>query len=143
MSSFHQTIIAGNLGGDPDLRYLPNGDAVCNFGVAVTETWKNQSGEKQERTTWYRVNAFRKLGEICGQYLKKGSSVLIVGKMQTRDWEKEGVKRTAWELTAETMQMLGSPQGSSQPSSSAKPASKPDSASKATSFEDMDDSIPF
>jgi single-strand DNA-binding protein len=112
MASFAQTIIIGNLGRDPEGRFLASGDAVSNFSVAVTESWKDKnSGEKRENTTWYRVNAFGKLAEICNQYLKKGSQVQIVGKMVSRDWEdKDGVKKTSWELKADQMVMLGGKQ---------------------------------
>lgn len=145
MASFHQTIIIGHVGRDPESRFLASGDAVCNFSVAVTESWKDKnSGEKKENTTWYRVNAFGKLAEICGQYLKKGSQVQIVGKMQCREWEKDGVKQYSWELKAEQMVMLGGrPAGSddggfSQPAAS---QAKPEAAKKAGFDEDPD--IPF
>lgn len=106
--SFHQTIVVGHLGRDPETRYLPSGDAVANFSVAVTEKWKSKEGDKKESTTWYRINAFGKLAEICGQYLAKGSQVMIVGKMQERAWQdKDGQERKSWELRAETMQILG------------------------------------
>lgn len=140
MASFAKTIIVGHLGRDPESRFLPNGDPVCNFSVAVTETWRDKStGDKKESTTWYRVNAFGKLAEICGQYLKQGSSVLIEGKMQCRPYEKDGAKRESWELKAETMQMLGGkPQGeqaAQAPQRNAQGAPKP--------ISDMDDEIPF
>ncbi len=106
MASYHKTVILGNLGRDPEMRYLPNGDAVANFSVAVTEKFKSKDGEAKESTTWYRINAFGKLAEICGQYLKKGASVLIDGKMQMRKYEKDGVERESWELRADSMQML-------------------------------------
>lgn len=148
MAAFHQTVIVGNLGRDPETRYLPNGDAVCNFSVAVTEKWK-KDGEAKEQTTWYRVNAFAKLAEICGQYLKKGSAVLIIGKMGQREWtDKDGNKRESWELRADSMQMLG---GKSD-GSSAMQASPEDRQARAeakqgkakpASFDDMADDIPF
>lgn len=136
MANFHQTIIAGHLGRDPETRYMNNGDAVTNFSVAVTEKWKGKDGGDKESTTWYRVNAFGKLAEICGQYLKKGSSVLVAGKMGAREWEdKDGVKRESWELRAETMQMLG---GTAKPEQS-----KPAKPSKKAEVPDDDDSVPF
>lgn len=107
MAAFHQTIVMGNLGRDPEQRVLQSGDAVCNFSVAVTEKFKSQSGEARENTTWYRVNAFGRLAEVCGQYLKKGSPVLVTGRMQSRQYEKDGVTRESWELRADSMQMLG------------------------------------
>ena len=151
MASFSRTIIAGNLGNDPETRYLPSGDAVANFSVAVTESWKDKnSGEKKEQTTWYRVRAFGKLAEICGQYLQKGSSVLIEGKMTCRQYEKDGIKRDAWELKADNMQMLGAKgdsSGSQQPSRPA-PAHAPSrnqqqrAPAKNDPFDD-DGEIPF
>lgn len=144
MANFHQTIIAGHLGKDPDVRYLSSGDAVCNFSVAVTESWKSKGGEKKESTTWYRVNAFGKLAEICGEYLKKGSGVLVAGKMQTRKWEKDGVERESWELRADTMQMLGGGQrddGEERPAQQR--ASNPAHGSGGVGLGAMDDDIPF
>lgn len=119
MANYHSTTIVGHLGGDPEVRYLPNGDAVCNFTVAVTESW-TKDGNKKEQTTWYRVNAFKKLAEICGEYLKKGTQVMIVGKMVSRKWtDKDGAEQTSWELRADTMQMFG--KAESQPRQDAKP----------------------
>lgn len=122
MPNYSQTTIIGHLGNDPDIRILPNGDSVANFPIAVTESWKDKaSGEKKEQTTWFRVNAFQKLAEICGKYLKKGSACMVVGKMQSRKWtDKEGVERESWELKADTMKMLGGRQD--QQSVPAKPA---------------------
>lgn len=151
MASFHQTIIAGNLGRDPETRYLTNGDPVCNFSVAVTEKWR-KDGEQKEQTTWYRVNAFGKLAEICGQYLKKGSGVLVVGKMSAREWEKDGVKRESWELRADSMQMLGGrPEGQQSEQNAGNSASTPAQSrpqrsaqgAPRSSFDDMEDDIPF
>ena len=140
MASWAQTIIAGHLGRDPETRYLPSGDAVTNFSVAVTESWK-KDGEKKEQTTWYRVNAFGKLAEICGQYLKKGSSVLIVGKMQQREWnDKDGNKRESWELRADTMQMLcGNREGHEQRQT----GNEQSTPAPSRGFGDMDDDVPF
>lgn len=144
MASYAQTTIVGNLGKEPEVRYLANGDAVCNFSVAVTESWKDKSsGDKKEQTTWYRCNAFGKLGEICGQYLAKGSQVLVVGKMQCREWDKDGVKQYSWELKADQMTMLGSkPEGGSRaPANNNQPA--PAKSKAPPSFDDLGDSIPF
>ena len=153
MASFHQTIIVGNLGRDPETNYMPSGDMVCNFSVAVTEKWKSKDGEAKEATTWYRVNAFSKLAEICSEYLKKGSAVMVVGKMTARQWEKDGVKRESWELRADSMQMLGSKQegqgaaGKEYPSQqygSSTPAPKPAATSSGGSgFDDFDSDVPF
>ena len=149
MASFHQTIIVGNLGRDPESRFLPSGEAVCNFSVAVTESWKDKnSGDKRETTTWYRVNAFGKLAEICSTWLKKGSQVMVTGKMQTRKWEKDGVEREAWELKADSMQMLGGKPaegsqsgGGGQQQRSAPPAAAP--AARQAPAANFDDDVPF
>lgn len=110
MASLNKVQIIGNLGRDPETRYMPNGDCVCNIAVATTETWKDKNtGEKKEQTEWHRVVMYRKLGEIAGQYLKKGSSVYLEGKLQTRKWtDKDGVERYTTEIIADSMQMLGS-----------------------------------
>jgi single-strand DNA-binding protein len=156
MASVNKVIIVGNLGRDPETRYMPNGEAVTNVAVATTESWKDkQSGEKKEQTEWHRITFYRKLAEIAGQYLKKGSQVYVEGRLQTRKWtDKDGVERYTTEIIADTMQMLGSRQGmggsapadedysASRPSGggsgAARPASKP-----APNFSDMDDDIPF
>lgn len=109
MASVNKAIIVGNLGRDPETRYMPNGDAVTNIAVATTETWKDKNtGEKKEQTEWHRIVFYRKLAEIAGQYLKKGSAVYLEGKLQTRKWtDKDGVERYTTEIVADTMQMLG------------------------------------
>lgn len=108
MASVNKVIIVGNLGRDPETRYMPDGGAVTNFSVATTESWKDKSGAKQEKTEWHRISAFAKLAEICGEYLKKGSSVYIEGKIQTRKYtDKDGVEKYATEIVANQMQMLG------------------------------------
>lgn len=108
MASVNKAIIVGNLGRDPDMRYTQSGEAVCNFNIATTETWKDKSGQKQEQTEWHRISIFGKLAEIAGQYLKKGSSVYIEGRIQTRKWtDKEGQERQTTEIRADRMQMLG------------------------------------
>jgi single-strand DNA-binding protein len=113
-NDLNQCNFIGRLGNEPDVRYLPNGDAVANISIAVGESWKDKQGQKQERTEWIRVVAFRKLGEIVGQYLNKGSKVYISGKMVTRKWtDKEGIERYSTEIVANNMQMLDSkPEGS-------------------------------
>ncbi len=142
MASYAQTIIAGHLGREVESRFMTNGEAVCNFSVAVTESWKSSDGTKKESTVWYRVVAFKKLAEICTQYLKKGSAVLIVGKMTTREWEKDGVKREAWELRADSMQLLGAkPEG--QRNAQEERAIKPPGGHSGGAFDDFEDSIPF
>lgn len=144
MASYHSTTILGNLGHSPEIRYLPSGDAVCNFSVAVTEKWK-KDGEQKEQTTWYRVNAFGKLAEICGQYLTKGSAVLVVGKMQARKYQgKDGTEKEAWELRADSMQMLsGKPEGERQESKPAPRKSAGGGGGNGGGLADMSDDVPF
>jgi single-strand DNA-binding protein len=133
MASVNKVIIVGNLGRDPETRHLPNGDAVTNIAVATTESWKDKNtGDKKEVTEWHRITFYRKLAEIAGQYLKKGSSVYIEGRLQTRKWtDKENIERYTTEIIADTMQMLGGkPSGGSAPM-------------EAPSKGDMDDDVPF
>jgi single-strand DNA-binding protein len=110
MAGINKAIIVGRLGKDPEMRYMPDGTAVANFSVATSEDWKDKAtGEKKERTEWHRIVAFRKLGEICGEYLAKGKLVYIEGRIQTRAWDdKDGNKRYTTEIVASDMQMLGS-----------------------------------
>ena len=109
MASVNKVIIVGNLGRDPETRYLPSGEAVTNISVATTETWKDKaSGEKKEATEWHRVSFFGRLAEVAGEYLKKGSQVYIEGKLRTRKWQdKEGKDRWTTEIVADEMNMLG------------------------------------
>ena len=109
----NQAQIIGHLGRDPEIRYLPSGEAVANFSIATTEKWKDKAtGEQREATEWHRISTFGKLAEIAGEYLVKGSLVYIEGKINTRKYQdKNGVERTATEIRADTMQMLGSRQG--------------------------------
>ena len=111
----NKVILIGNLGQDPEVRYMPNGGAVCNITVATSETWKDKnSGESQEKTEWHRVVMFRRLAEIAGEYLKKGSKVFIEGKLQTRKWQdQQGQDRYMTEIIADNMQMLDSRGGGS------------------------------
>ena len=157
MASVNKVILVGNLGADPEVRYMSNGEAVANVRLATTESWKDKnSGEKREVTEWHRVVFYRKLAEIVGQYLKKGSSVYIEGRIRTRKWQdKEGQERYTTEIEATEMQMLGGRQsaasssggeaeyGASMPSSSSGGGSRPAPAKKAPSFDTMDDDIPF
>jgi len=115
MASVNKVILIGNLGRDPETRYLPNGDAVTSISVATTETWKDKNGDKQEKTEWHRVSLFRRLGEIAGEYLKKGSQVYIEGRIEYREYEKDGQKRYSTDIIASEMKMLGSRQGSGEP----------------------------
>lgn len=114
MASVNKVIIVGNLGRDPETRYAPNGDAICNITVATTDSWKDKAtGEKKEQTEWHRVSFYGRLAEIAGQYLRKGSAVYVEGSLRTRKWQdKEGQDRYTTEIRAEQMQMLGSRQGS-------------------------------
>jgi single-strand DNA-binding protein len=154
MASVNKVILIGNLGRDPEVRYMPSGDAVANISIATTETWKDKNGEKQEKTEWHRVAMFGKTAEIAGEYLKKGSQVYIEGRLETRKWtDKEGQERTTTEIRADRMQMLGSRSGGSErmappedeaPRVAAAPAKKSGGgASKSSSLEDLEDDIPF
>ncbi len=108
MASINKVILIGNLGRDPELRYTQGGQAVANFTLATTERFSNREGERQERTEWHRIVAWGKTAELCAQYLSKGRSVYIEGRLQTREWEdKEGQKRRTTEITANTVQFLG------------------------------------
>ncbi|WP_439537156.1 single-stranded DNA-binding protein [Methyloversatilis sp.] len=113
MASVNKVILVGNLGKDPETRYAPNGDAICNITVATTDSWKDKAtGEKKEMTEWHRVAFFGRLAEIAGQYLRKGSAVYVEGSLRTRKWQdKDGNDRYTTEIRADQMQMLGSRQG--------------------------------
>jgi single-strand DNA-binding protein len=164
MAAVNKVILVGNLGKDPETRYSPDGGAICNINIATTESWKDKAtGEKKEATEWHRVVLYSRLAEIAGEYLKKGRSVYIEGRLKTRKWtDKEGVEKYTTEVIASELQMLGSREGgtggggddggssssrgesggynregSSSPAKAA-PAKKP-----AQSFSDMDDDIPF
>jgi len=107
MAGVNKVILIGRLGADPELRYTPSGSAVANFRMATSERWTDKAGEKQERTEWHRIVAWGRTGEICGEYLHKGSQVYIEGRLQTRSWEdRDGNKRYTTEVVALTMQML-------------------------------------
>src|SRR4051794_6469548 len=112
MASVNKVILLGNLGRDPETRYTTGGDAVTNLNIATTEAWKDKSGEKQEKTEWHRVVLFGRQAEIAGEYLKKGRSVYIEGRLQTRKYtDKEGVEKYATEVVGDRMQLLGSREG--------------------------------
>ena len=142
----NKVILVGNLGKDPEVRYMPNGNAVANITLATSESWKDKtSGEQQEKTEWHRIVMFRRLGEIAGEYLKKGSQVYIEGKLQTRKWQdNSGNDRYTTEIVANEMQMLGSRGGSANfaSDSAAAPAAAASSAAPAPAG-DFDDDIPF
>jgi single-strand DNA-binding protein len=156
MASVNKVILIGNLGADPEVRYMPSGDAITNIRLATTETWKDKNGEKQEKTEWHRVTFYRKLAEIAGEYLKKGSQVYVEGRLETRKWQdKEGQDRYTTEIVADRMQMLGSRGGGGSFEVQDRPASggaqgggtgggggsKP--AKKGGDFDDFEDDIPF
>ena len=164
MASINKVILVGNLGRDPETRYMPEGGAVTNVSIATTDTWKDKtSGEKKEATEWHRVVFFNRLAEIAGEYLKKGSQVYVEGRLRTRKWQdKEGQDKYTTEIVCDTMQMLGGRQGMGEgggrgpdrgsdrgeasdrgaPSPEGRPA--PAGAKKpAGKFDDMEDDIPF
>lgn len=158
MASVNKVILVGNLGRDPEMRYMPSGDALASFSVATTDSWKDKNGQKQERTEWHRISMFGKLAEIAGEYLKKGSSVYIEGRLQTRKWQdKEGNERQTTEVVADRMQMLGGRAGSNtyemmddepassapSKSSSSSPRQAPAAKSGESGFDDFEDDIPF
>lgn len=110
--SLNKVTLIGNLGKDPELKYTPSGVAVATFSIATSENWKDQEGNAQEKTEWHNIVAWRKLAEICGEYLKKGKKVYLEGKLQTRNYEKDGVKRYVTEIVADQLIMLDSAGGS-------------------------------
>jgi len=142
MAGINKVILIGRLGSDPEVRYTPSGVAVANFNIATSEEWKDkESGEKKERTEWHRIVAWRRLGEICGEYLSKGKQVYIEGRLQTRDWEdRDGNKRYTTEIVASDVQFLGARDSSE----SARPRS-----TSTTDYQGVpaqgpaDDDIPF
>jgi len=161
MASVNKVILVGNLGADPETRYMTNGDAVCNIRLATTDSWKDKaSGEKREMTEWHRVVFYRKLAEIAGQYLKKGSQVYLEGRIRTRKWtDKDGQERYTTEIEATEMQMLGGRQGmgggaggggsggsmggGNEPPADYQPSAPKKPAGGKPSFDDLDDDIPF
>jgi single-strand DNA-binding protein len=156
MASVNKVILIGNLGRDPETRYMPDGAAITNISVATTDTWKDKQGEKQEKTEWHRVAFFGKLAEIAAEYLKKGSQVYVEGRLQTRKWQdKDGNDKYTTEIVADRMQMLGSRQGMGGGDREAPPDREPAGAAargaakapagKAAGgkFDDFEDDIPF
>jgi single-strand DNA-binding protein len=123
MPSVNRVTILGHLGRDPETKFMSSGDCVCNFSVATSESWKDKnSGEKKENTTWHRIVAWRKLGEICGKYLAKGQAVYVEGKLQTRQYDKDGVTHYATEIVASDVQFLGGNERQEAPQSYRGPA---------------------
>ena len=143
MASLNKVMLIGSLGRDPEIRYMPNGDAACNLSVATSESWKDKNGEKHERTEWHRISMFGKLAEIAGQYLAKGSSVYLEGKLQTRKWtDKDGVDKYTTEIIADRMQMLGGKEQRQGQQQEQRKESQPIRQQRPPA-DDFDDQIPF
>ncbi|HKI63985.1 MAG TPA: single-stranded DNA-binding protein [Burkholderiales bacterium] len=154
MASVNKVILVGNLGRDPETRYMPDGAALTNVSIATSYQWTDKaSGEKKEETEWHRVTFRARLAEIAGEYLKKGSQIYVEGRLRTRKWQdKEGQDRYTTEIVADTMKMLGSRSGAGEPRSeapraapAAATAAEPKAAAKKPTgkFDDMEDDIPF
>ncbi len=161
MASVNKVILIGNLGKDPEVRYTPNGSAIATITLATSRQWKNkESGERQEETEWHRVVFFDRLAEIAGEYLKKGKSIYVEGRLKTRKWQdKEGQDRYTTEIVANEMTMLGSKDGGGASDDASgggqaparreasapapRPAPSKPAAKSSTGFDDMDDDIPF
>lgn len=147
MASLNRVQIIGHLGKDVDMRYTPDGSAVANFSVATTESWKDKSGDKKSSTEWHRIVFFAKLAEIAGEYLKKGSSVYIEGRLQTRKWsDKEGIERYSTEIIGDKLQMLGKRDNPGEQHAHGQSGNGSDHGGqekRSSSFDDLDDDIPF
>jgi single-strand DNA-binding protein len=158
MASVNKVILVGNLGKDPETRYTADGAAITNITLATTDSWKDKAtGERKEQTEWHRVAFFGRLAEIAGEYLKKGRSVYVEGRLRTRKWQdKEGQDRYTTEVDADVMQMLGSREGMGggsagadfeteepAPRAAARPAARPATSKPAPNIAEMDDDIPF
>lgn len=150
MASVNKVILIGNLGRDPEVRYMPSGDAIANLSVATTETWKDKAGEKQEATEWHRVVFFGKQAEICGQYLKKGSQIYVEGSLRTRKWQdKDGQDRYTTEIRGDRMQMLGGRAGGGTADygdmrdDTGRASDAGGGVKQGGGFGDLDDDIPF
>ena len=144
--SVNKAILIGRLGRDPEVRYMPNGEAVCNFSIATDETWKDQSGQRQTKTEWHAITLYRRMAEVAGQYLKKGSQVYIEGRIQSRKYtDKNGIERTAYEIIGSEMKMLGGGNDSGQQNAQHTPPAPPSRqapAAPAQPVDDIDD-VPF
>jgi len=151
MASVNKVILVGNLGRDPEMRYLPSGEAVANLAIATSEKYKDKSGEMQEHTEWHRVSFFGKIAEVCGQYLTKGSQIYVEGGLRTRKYtDKDGVEKYSTEIRGEKVQFLGgnktadSGQRDSRPSQPQQEQRRPMAAAGGgNGFDDMEDDIPF
>jgi single-strand DNA-binding protein len=148
MASVNKVILVGNIGADPETRYMPNGDAVTNIRLATTETWKEkETGEKREQTEWHRVVFFRQLAEIAAKYLKKGSQVYVEGQLKTRKWQgQDGQDRYTTEIVANEMKMLGNKAAGAATGTSAASAARAmggGAGNAAPAAADFEDDIPF
>ena len=147
--SLNKVILIGRLGRDPETRYMPNGEAVCNFSVATDESWKDKSGQRQQKTEWHAITMYRKLAEIAAQYLKKGSQVYIEGRIQSRKYTgKDGIERTAFEIIASEMKMLDSKSSGGAETYTPAPQPTPQPVKRqavpqAVPQDDIDDDVPF
>lgn len=142
----NKVILIGRLGKDPEVRYMPNGEAVCNFSVATSESWKDSNGQKQERTEWHNITMYRRIAEISGQYLKKGSQVYLEGKIQSRKYQgKDGIERRAYDIIVNEMKMLGGGNDGQQAQSAQAETPTPPrrQAAPAAPVKDIDDDVPF
>lgn len=139
-NDLNQCSFIGRLGQEPTIRYTPDGKAVASLSIACGSSWKDQSGEKKESTEWIRLSAFGKLAEIIGQYCHKGQQIFVSGRMQTRQWEKDGVKRYSTEVVVDRMQMLGGRRAGDDQANA--PAEGADGGA-AVAADDFDDSVPF
>lgn len=145
MASVNKVIILGNVGKDPEVRHMQNGDSVVSVSVATSESWKDKnSGESKENTEWHRVTFYRKLAEVAANYLRKGSSVYIEGRLETKKWtDKAGVERYTTGIVASEMKMLGKAPEAGERQAAPEQHTRPVKAQSAHGFEDMDDDIPF
>ena len=145
--SLNKVILIGRFGQEPTIRYMPNGEAVCNFSIATSETWNDrQTGQRQERTEWHNITLYRRLAEVAGQYLKKGSLVYIEGRIQSRKYTgKDGIERTAYEIIGSEMKMLGGNDSGQQNAQHTPPAppSRQAPAAPAQPVDDIDDDVPL
>lgn len=150
MASVNKVIVVGNLGRDPEVRYRPEGGAVANLSVATTESWKDKEGERQEKTEWHRVVLFGRTAEVAGEYLRKGATVYVEGRLQTRKWQdKDGQDRYTTEIVGDRLQMFGTRRDGDDGAKDAKPAGDgerpaPKSVGRpGDRFADFEDDIPF
>ena len=142
----NQVQLIGRLGRDPEVRYMPNGEAVCNFSIATSESWNDrQTGQRTERTEWHNITLYRRLAEVAGQYLRKGSQVYIEGKIQSRKYMgKDGIERTAYEIIGSEMKMLGDTSGGAQNQTPPPPPQRQAQAKQPVQpVNDVEDDVPF